>query len=336
MTEVKTSRTARGGLAIEAGLHDVSEWRPTIQQFRDTVQRLGVSGGSPLGDLSGNKKAEAYMPTESEIEACSDMTTEAVAAGRLIDFGYLGNDVMMDTAKRAGPLYTNGFIGLPFTQPWVLAHSWEQGPCFYIVNPLGDDPMGADLEIMELLPIAIKHFQGLMIGDRALLACGMATDDNRWSSYPARVIPSSWRMAAMHLRDEDFMATARASAGNLLDPLVTCLMVLSTNGVRRETVIPDAKLQKARIKRGRLPLPSWERVDASAYVTAIRARLDPPARSQARGDGHHASPVAHLRRGHIRTYPEGKRTFIRDTLVNVSKEARAAFRSNRSHYEVRT
>jgi hypothetical protein len=332
---VKQSRTPLGSLAVEADLTDVTDWRPTVQQFRDVVLRLGVSGGSPMGSLSGNRLAESYLPTEREIEDCSAMTTEAVNAGRLIDFGYMTNAVMMDTAKRAGPLYTQGFIGLPFTQPWVLAHSWEQGPCFYLVNPLGDDPMGADLEIMELLPIAIKSFQGLMIGDRALLACGMATDENRWTSYPAKVIPSSWRMAAMHLQDADFMATARASAGNLLDPLVTCLMVLSTNGVQRERIVPDPKLQRARLKRGKPALPSWERVDASAYVTAIQTRLDTPARSQGRGDGHHASPVAHLRRGHIRTYAEGKRTFIRDTLVNVSEAARAAFRSNRTHYEVR-
>jgi hypothetical protein len=90
-------------------------------------------------------------------------------------------------------------------------------------------------------------------------------------------------------------------------------------------VSPDPKLIRAREKRGRVPIPSHDVVKSEPYVTALLARQGPKM---------HASPITHLRMGHIRNLPLGKKTFIRDALVNGTDEAKAAFASTRSHYFV--
>jgi hypothetical protein len=133
-----------------------------------------------------------------------------------------------------------------------------------------------------------------------------------------------------------------ACAGNVLDPIVTGLMVLATKGIERETIAASEKLQKARRRSNKPPIPSYDRVNTALYVTAWslgKTRV----RGAERG-GTHASPVPHLRAGHLRTYVSGRQTFVSDTLVNVSAATRQAFKSgkgdlsglglNRSHYEV--
>ncbi|HEY2617480.1 MAG TPA: hypothetical protein VGI78_09105, partial [Acetobacteraceae bacterium] len=125
-----------------------------------------------------------------------------------------------------------------------------------------------------------------------------------------------------------------AAAANVGDPLMTALLILNTRGVERETIAASEKLQKARRKSGKLPIPSYQRVNAAPYVTAIQMRGKARARGEDQG-GTHASPVPHLRIGHPRTYADGHVTFIRDTLVNVEASQRAEFLRTRSHYTVK-
>jgi hypothetical protein len=111
--------------------------------------------------------------------------------------------------------------------------------------------------------------------------------------------------------------------------------IIGDAGATRETVTAPEKLQRARRRSGKPPIPPYERVPTEAYVTAIMARGAPKLRGE--GMGSHASPEPHLRRGHIRTYATGRTSLIADTLVNFSEEAKAAFRRgsffpNRSHY----
>lgn len=94
------------------------------------------------------------------------------------------------------------------------------------------------------------------------------------------------------------------AAGTLGWAVIGFLQALNCTNVERQLHTPDAKLQKARAKRGRRPLFS--------YSTLVLKR------SSGEGvplGGTHASPAVHLRRGHPRQYAPGKFTWVQPCVV---------------------
>lgn len=83
------------------------------------------------------------------------------------------------------------------------------------------------------------------------------------------------------------------------------LSALNCTNVRRVEHKPDAKLQKARAKRGKQPLFSY---------WTLELDLSRPESSERLG-GTHASPRLHLRRGHPRQYAAGKWTWVQPCVV---------------------
>jgi hypothetical protein len=332
MQQPQAYRTASGPvLGIEASLRDIREWRPTVTQIREPILTFMVVGTSMFAaDMP--PLARAFAPTQDDVEGIAELTEVAVRAGRLIDFGAWTNDVIKYGGNRGGPLYSRDVIGHPFRDPYVFFHTWEDASAAYLVNPLEPERTGGDVECIELQPIEIKGNRALMIGDRAVLTPD-ASNFAGWSKYHCRSMPSLWR----YLPGAEAINTGgkpeNAAAGNVLDPLMTALLILSTRGIARETVAAPDKLQKARRKNGKPLIPPYQRVDSAPYVTAIQNRA---ARGRAPSQGGtHASPVMHLRMGHVRTYASGVQTFVRDAIVNASEATRAAFTIGRSHYTVK-
>jgi hypothetical protein len=308
---------------IEVGYEALGRWPATIQQIRECV----TTGTIVAPGFGGNGYGHA---TQGEVQAIQEEATRSVQAGRLIDFGHFPNDVMSDGGNRGGPLYTQGFIGHPFRDPWLLFHTWEGGSALYLVSLLEDDrPAGGDCEVVELQPLLLSGKRVLMVCDRALLTPDPAKD--RLNKYTCKVMPSAWRFLPEFAAMNNGISPQNSAAGNVLDPLMTALLMLSTNGVPRETVRVDPKLNRARLKSGKQVIPPYDRVRSGPYVTALQSRGSGGSLRSVGGTGTHASPIAHLRRGHIRTYADGKRTFIRDSLVNFTDEAKAAHLA-RSHY----
>lgn len=318
--------------AVQIDMGKLAPWAPTPGQFRDNVLAYGVVGP----DFSGRDNADIRKsaPTRAEILSISQAVAGAVVAGRVIDFGYVPNDVIKETCLRAGPLYAAGAFGMPFREPWLFCHGWEKGVSWYLVQLVDQDrPAGGPFEAVELDPFMANGAAVVAIGDRVFLDPTEAVPSMKWSQYPGMAVPAPWRFLEQAADSINLGLTpAAAAAGNVLDPLMTVLMILSTNGVSRETVAPSPALQKARAKRGRPPLPAFDRVDCRGYVTALQARGASAARDGA-GGGTHASPVPHLRRGHMRTYANGSRTFVRDSLVNFTDDAKAAW-TGRTHYVI--
>jgi hypothetical protein len=101
--------------------------------------------------------------------------------------------------------------------------------------------------------------------------------------------------------------------------LKSFLSALHCSNVRQRENTPDAKLQKARAKRGKKPLFS--------YWT-----LELTNRQEGTGTvgGTHSSPRVHLRRGHPRQYAPGKWTWVQPCAVGnranglVNKDYRAS------------
>jgi len=87
---------------------------------------------------------------------------------------------------------------------------------------------------------------------------------------------------------------------------IGCIGLLLTKGLRKTTTAPNPKLNAARVKAGKTPLPYVTKIDLTSYRNA--------------GDhkgGTHASPCAHLRRAHIRRIAkDGKLIPVAAALVN--------------------
>lgn len=80
--------------------------------------------------------------------------------------------------------------------------------------------------------------------------------------------------------------------------LISCIALLTSKGIEREAIAPSEAVNRKRATAGRAPLPSYTIVRLTSY-------------RKANGIGTHASPVPHMRRGHVRTLPTGKKTIVR-------------------------
>jgi hypothetical protein len=335
---------------LDLGSEDIGTFQLTPERLREIAREQMIT--------SGPGSSEMWMPTSDELGHIVDMVNSAVNSGQVIDFGYWPNEVIQMTSNRGGYLYVRDALGHPFSSPYVILHSWDdkknekaerqvasiQGrkkpipeTTAYLVNPFPTDKvMCSDFEILAFDAMTIKGERMLAVGDRGLF---LGEESRGKKEYCARVIPYAYRFPEL-IGDKEFarMVTnsrsdsiMEAAAANILDPLMTALLILNTNGIGQSTVTHD-KLNKVRAKQGKPHIPSYRRVDSASYVTAILAK-----KHRERNDlgGHHASPVMHIRQGHWRNYKSGEKSFIRDTLVNATPELRDKFVSQRSHYVVK-
>ena len=98
-------------------------------------------------------------------------------------------------------------------------------------------------------------------------------------------------------------------AKDITDAIMVFLSILNCKNVKTEEVKPDAALQKARAKRGKMPLFSY-------HVLTLRS--DTPEKGDSKG-GTHASPRLHIRRGHIRRFDDGTHTWVSPCTVGDKK-----------------
>jgi hypothetical protein len=314
----------------------VDQWKPTAATLREAVfgHRIGTLDWVNMAKPSlVTPEMIAVQPSAGEISRVSVMSREAIRTGRLIDFGFIPNTVMAWAAARGGPLWQKGAIGQPFEDPWMMLHTWEGGTGIYLVNPTVDG-----MEVAELQPLTADGVKFLSLSDRGLFKLAPLPDGG--PRYNAVVLPSPLRFIGkpdvrkyVNGNLLNLTEPAQAACGNIGDPVSTGILILGTRMVPRTTVVAPERLNRARIKSGKEPIPPYDVVDSRDYVTAIQHRA-----KHVKGEplgGHHRSPVAHIRMGHPREYATGRSIWIADTLVNVPPEKRAEFKSKRSHYEVR-
>jgi hypothetical protein len=323
------------------------EWRPTVPQVRDAILEFRITGFNSA-DLPLLPESKDYASTQAEVQTISAQCRNAVQAGRVIDFGHLPNMVISECARRGGKMWNMGALGFPFSNPWICYHLWDhdiiwrgEGPqpvtlprvkavAVYLVNRSSD----TTFEVCELQAMKLSGEHLLMIGDRGMFMVPPPGIDH---DHISCVAPSILRFTLdEHFRNlqNNGQSPFQAASCNIGDPIICCLMILATRGVERQTIRAPEKLQRARMKSRKPPIPNYDRVATEPYVTAIMARGH---RERGEGlGGHHASPQFHIRRGHPREYATGKSIWIRDTLVSATDEQRQSFKANRSHYEMRS
>lgn len=281
---------------------------------------------------------------------------KAAKHAQVFDFGDLPEQRLMDEAKTGGALLGQRLLRLPYPSVlyWYtltdLVHPMEypakekyflkevtpkmrsaraEGRVRYatLVAEAGEDFWVADFMLLDPETAAMARQQlsadsrgtvhnELNRGRHLFLCSGVgymvATPDNRWKGY----LLDRPGMEGDAQRDA-------ISLGSLADGVAAMTMILATKGVGLRREPAPVKLNAKREKQGKPAYPSVTHVDARAYFDAMqRTALG----------GTHASPVPHLRRGHIRTYQDGRKTWIRSALVNCRSLAEA---QDRALYEVR-
>lgn len=341
MKQPTLHRTAVGLVrGIEARADQVRRWLVTPEGVREAVLKGHIIGAHFGIDLLPRALFERIAPSQDDVERYADRADGAIRSGRLIDFGDWTNDVIKHGGDRGGPMYTKGVLGHPFRDDWMFMHAWDEddGPMIsvYLVTPLEPDKPAGDCEAVELAPMIIDREKVLAIGDRLILEPALNTGEIDYRRYHCACIPAIWNYLPGAQAHNGGRPPENAAAGNVLDPLMTALLILSTRGIDRVTVAASDKLQKARRKNGKPPIPPYDRVHSAPYITAITAKLTRRPKGVGRG-GTHASPIPHVRMGHERVYPNGKVSLVRDALVNFNDEARRAWlKGNRSHYVVKS
>lgn len=304
--------------ALELRSDEMGPWPNTsLEGVRDAI----IDGRLTSIALDGVPQDETRVVLRHLTEAAQ----EAIVAGRLIDAGHLPNAIIRSEAKRAKNLILDGWIGHPFREPYVIFHTWEEGAAPLIVMPHPDRAL--TVQIAELVPCTMKGVRSLLVGDVGELSPGVIDSPEGGFMVRCRVSPLKRMHAPAGSSIEGLM---RDAACNLGDPLWTVLAMLATDGVAIDHVAAPEKLNRQRAAKGRWAIPPHLRVRSGPYVTALqnRARGLPKGTSEA---GHHASPVMHLRRGHPRLLPSGRRVWVRDAVIGAKGDGEPT----RSHYAMK-
>lgn len=99
------------------------------------------------------------------------------------------------------------------------------------------------------------------------------------------------------------------------------IKILNCSNVELVDNIPS-KLKQSRVKKGKMPLFEYKTVHIKQNTK----------RNMNKGEGKHASPRVHLRRGHIRTLQSGKTTWVQSCVVG-SKESGVIHKDYMLHLE---
>jgi hypothetical protein len=309
------------------------DWeKPTVQQVRNCILEgnMVVPGvrNEETGELDEAARFFARLPEGFET---------AIRSGRLFDMGNIPNTVIKSETHRAGDLFGAGFIGHPFRECYAIFHTWEFGGSLYLVDPM---TWAAGTNLITMLPpdsfmvceaicLNLMHRPTLLLGDMALVAV-----DAKAKGYNGVVQLGAVARLAIEV-NPGYARPHREVIGNLCDPVMSALLLLATDGVPVDRIAAPDKLNRARLKNGKPPIPAHWHVHTGPYVTALTSRGQ--RRKDAQG-GHHSSPIPHLRRGHKRVlnaYHGGQTIWVRDAVVNVKDGKEMPFGMGRSFYQQR-
>jgi hypothetical protein len=244
----------------------------------------------------------------------------------LIHCGSVSNQLFKDRSYDAALLFRAGQLDLPF--PTVMFQ--------YYVPEISTTCLTYFSRRKDCIVAAEVQFNDLSDGNLFSTVRAIAVLPRSWGEVNSDG-GGGWKFYGVPVFDFRFgllghddlgeqearMTILAGEIASMADPGVVLSMLLASRGIPKVRTDPPVKLQKARRRRGKALLAPVIRVDLSAYREA-----GPTA------GGIHASPVMHLRRGHIRRLPAGRLTWVRDTIVNAETGADKAALAGRRNYEV--
>jgi hypothetical protein len=291
-----TIRPIRGELANQLILEAMAHLGPwalrSVESFRNAVLGIGSFAVNPMLSL-----------TDAEgVDYLQYMLIDTIREGRMIDFGFIPNDVLKVESVRSRDLFEAGAFTHPFPE-WLGVARWEGGFNAYFISPNPAPPH--DIMVVEFYAVAVPGAptgHGMIVILHDIVSIVTRPGLTSVAVYPAIYGDES--------EDEKVMRGA-----NSLDPLVVMLRLLHDASVPVARFEPPARLNRARAKVGRFALPPHVVLDTTGYVSAFRKGGWTTPKRAGQG-GHHASPAAHWRRAHPRRLASGKVVPVQASKVN--------------------
>jgi len=288
---------------IKLALEHLADWpMRSAEAFRNAILGDGMLAINPLLDISADK----------DVEFLREVLRRTVAEGRMIDFGFIPNEIIKTESLRSRLMFESNEFQHPYPT-WLATTSWEGGFNGYFISAPGDplDPAtpmgwkwkGATL-VVELYGVSIPGVGDVVILYDMVSIKVYGPDQTRVSPATMRVPPG--------LDTSELTLAGRGA--NSLDPLVTMLRLLADASIQIVDKPAPEKLNKARARQGKHPIPGYTVVATKDYV----AEFNQSHRTASRIDrgGHHASPVPHWRRAHHRHLADGRVVTVKSSKVN--------------------
>jgi hypothetical protein len=275
--------------AIALILTHLADWPiRTPDMFRNTLLGEGIIAINPMLHISDGDFA--FLKNSIQV---------AVAEGRMIDFGFIPNAVLIEESIRARTVFECGELIHPYDS-WIGISRWEGGCNGYYITPHPSFP--GETLVVELYGVVVPNaLSAVMVYDMVSIKIN---GQGGTTVSPARMTYPS------HKETE---ADIRARGSNSLDPLVVMLRFLADASIPVERVEAPARLNKSRAKQGKFAIPDHTIVRTRDYIANFQSTAS--ARGTDKG-GHHASPVAHWRRAHKRQLATGRVVPVKSSKVN--------------------
>lgn len=276
----------------------------------DQLRQIVISG--PFGSVMGKDVGIEY-----DVEML-----EAVMLGRMFWFGDVTYE--FETLKkyfiRYLALLKAHHIDHPYEDTYAIAYN--HGNATHLIGVTPDEEGSFILTVGVVVYDAVANENII-----AMLGCwGVDEEDMRFDEQISVASTTIWDEGAKIIYDDSISDTIVIIFAFIV---LLAVGVLATNGVDVETDAPPVKVNKRRVANGKPEIPPMHRVNLAEYITALN-NTEHRVTTGGKG-GTHASPIPHLRRGHIRRLA-GRDTWVRDCLVNVRKEGiQPTFRQ---HYSV--
>lgn len=275
---------------LTLAMEHLGDWPiATAERFRNAILGEGYMAVNPLLD----------MDQEIALSYLRSVIQQTVSEGRMIDFGFIPNSVIKHESAHCRSMFELGELPHPY-DTWLGLSSWEGGSCAYHVSP---HPIQTDETLMiEIYGVTLPSgVSVVLIYD--IVSIKVESVGN------TRLSPSFMKFPDGHVQSQLELSNRGA---NSLDPLVTMLRLLADASVPITHTETPVKLNKARAKIGKFPIPGHSVVHTRDYVAAFTTHRG----KHASKGGHHASPIAHWRRAHARHLSSGKIVSVRSSKVN--------------------
>jgi hypothetical protein len=264
----------------------------TAAQFRNAAMGGGTIAINPMLNIT----------EDHDVRFLLNLIKVIVADGCMIDFGRIPNEVIKRESVASRTLFESGELAHPYPN-WLGVTNWEGGYNGYLVVP---HPVAAKaILVIEMYGLRTPVTQ---MGDCILIYDMVSVEVAAVGQ--TMVTPTPMRYPAGHV---ETLLEQRNRGSNSLDPLVTMLRLLADASIPITHAEPPVKLNRARAKHGKDPIPGHSTVHTRDYVTGYQTHASGKRTAQG---GHHASPVAHWRRGHMRHLKSGSVVAVRSSKIN--------------------
>ena len=228
---------------------------------------------------------------------------------QFFDFGYISNEQILDESEAATEALFERFLRLPAQHCiFELRHRQNGKSDRYTAYEYRYTPKTKDTTIFTGIYVYQKdkpahYFNELILGWEILTP----EAQTNWRLTRSLSIFESVNPKNIKWEGEG----NEQYVGALTSALACMLGRLNAQGIEREYIQPPEKLNKARAKKGKTPLVSYTTVKIAPY----RAPL---GHSGPRDE--FTSPRYHFRRGHIRRFANGQKTWVRDCYVGKKED----------------